>query len=215
MRRSAFKSVVLYGTVGISLLLMLAELVFTAEQRRTRAEMGAVLSAFFSAEVLPYLDKWGAGRTIEIVIERSPSCHMCSVDGSGFDNQTWFGQSLALRKSSLSGAWFAQSSPTTRASFFVNSIFPSDLRTDLALPNGTRAIFVSSNDLGPDQFQSKFPDNIGFFVVSNVGTNLSKTEALLYIEHFCGGLCGGGEYILMRKVAGVWHVADRHGTWVS
>jgi hypothetical protein len=215
MRRSGFKRVVLYATVGISLLLVLVGLLFTAEQRRTRAETGAVLSALFSEEVLHDVDKWGAGRTIEIVIQRNPSCHMCSVDGSGFDNQTWFGQSLVLKKRSLSGAWFAQSSSMTRASFLVNSIFSSDLLTDVALPSRSRARFVSPNDLGPDQFQLKFPNNIGFFVVSNVGLNLNKTEALLYIDHFCGGLCGAGEYVLMRKVDGVWHVADRHRTWVS
>jgi len=40
----------------------------------------------------------------------------------------------------------------------------------------------------------------------------SENEALLYGNHFCGGLCVDGGYVLMRKVNGVWHVVDQHGT---
>ena len=56
---------------------------------------------------------------------------------------------------------------------------------------------------------------LAILCVSHVGLNLNKTEALLYVDHFCGGLCGRGEYVLMRKVNGVWHVVDSHVTWVS
>lgn len=55
----------------------------------------------------------------------------------------------------------------------------------------------------------------GIFVVSHVGLSLNKSEALFYVDPFCPGLCGGGGYVLMRKVDGVWHVADRRVTWVS
>src|SRR5262249_18740416 len=107
---------------------------------------------------------------------------------------------------SLSSGWLAQLSHETRASFFLNSVFPSDLPTDLALPSRSRALFASPNDLGPHR---------EYFVVSHVGLNVKATEALFYVDHFCGGLCGGGEYVLMRKVNGVWHIAGRQGTWVS
>ena len=63
-------------------------------------------------------------------------------------------------------------------------------------------------------FQQRFPKNFGYIAVSQPGFNLSKTEAILYIDHFCG-LSGGGGYILMRKVSGVWRVEDQHSTWVS
>lgn len=45
-----------------------------------------------------------------------------------------------------------------------------------------------------------------------------KTELLfgiLYTNHFCGGLCGGGEYILVRKVNGVWRIVYQPDTWMS
>jgi hypothetical protein len=217
MSRNHFKSIVLYATAGIGLLLVFVGLLFAVERRRTQAETGAVLSALFSQGVLHDMDKWDAGRTVEIVILRNPDCRMCSVDGSGFDTHSWFAPSLRSRGSSLSDAWFAQSSRITRASFFLNSVFSTDVSTDLHLPSGARAAFVNASELGtkPNDFEARFPNNLGFFVVSRVGLNLNETEALLYVEHFCGGLCGGGEYVLLRKVDGEWHVVDHHGTWVS
>ena len=218
MSQNRFKRIVLYATAGIGLLLALAGLLFAVEQRRTQAETGAVLSALFSQGVLHDMDKWGAaGRTVEIVIQRNPDCRLCEGGGSESDRQFWFGRSLKSRVSLLSDAWFAQSSRITRASFFLNSVVSTDISTDLRLPSGARAVFVNRSDLGTktSDFEARFPNNLGYFVVSHVGLNLNKTEALLYIDHFCGGLCGGGDYVLMRKVNGVWHVVERHMTWVS
>jgi hypothetical protein len=217
MSRNRFKSIVVYATAGIGLLLVLVGLLFAVEQRRSKAEMGAVLSALFSQDVLQDTDKWRAGRTIEIVIQRKPDCRICSLDGSGPDRQSWFAPSLRWRGSSLSDAWFTQSSRITRVSFFLNSVFSTDVSTDLRLPSGARAVFVNPSDFGTQtsDFEARFPNNLGYFVVSQIGLSLNKTEALLYVDHFCGGLCGGGGYVLMRKVNGVWHVADHHNTWVS
>ena len=217
MGRNRFKSIVLYATAGIGLLLAFVALLFAVEQRRSKAESGAVLSALFSQGVLQDMDKWRAGRTIEIVIQRKPDCRTCSVDGRGPDWLSWFAPSLRWRASSLSDAWFTQSSRITRASFFLNTVFSTDVSTDLRLPSGAQAVFVNASDLGtkPGDLEARFPNNLGYFVVSQIGLNMNKTEALLYVDHFCGGLCGGGEYVLMRKVDGVWHVVDRHGTWVS
>jgi len=213
MNQNRFKRVARYASVGIVLVFALIGLLLGVEQRRTQAETGAVLSAFFSQQV----DQWGAGRTFEIVILRVPDCRMCSVEGGEFDKEFWFGRSLKSRASLLSEAWFAQLSRTTRASFLVNSVFSTDVSADLILPKGARAVFVSPSDLGtkPSDFEARFPNNFGYFVVSHIGLNLNKTEALLYVDHFCGGLCGAGEYILMRNVNGVWHVVNQHRAWVS
>jgi hypothetical protein len=217
MSRNHFKSIVLYATAGIGLPLVFIALLFIVEQRRTQAETGAVLSALFSQGVLQDMDKWGAGRTVEIVVQRNSTCRMCSVDGNGPYRLSWFAPSLRSRASSLSDAWFAQSSRITRASFFLNSVFSTNINTDLRLPSGARAFFVNPSELGTttSDFEARFPNNLGYFVVSHVGLNLNKTEALLYSDYFCGGLCGGGSYVLMRKVDGVWHVVDRRRTWVS
>ena len=212
---SRFKSIAFYTTAVIGALLALIALFLVIEQRRTQAETGAVLSAFFSQEVLN--GNSDAERALTIVVMRNPDCHMCSVEGGEFDEQFWFGRSLKSRASLLSDAWFAQSSRTTRASFFLNSIFSTDVSADLILPKGARAVFASPSDLRTKQadFEARFPHNFGYFVVSHIGLNPSKTEALVYVDHFCGGLCGGGGYFLMRKVEGVWHIVDQHLTWIS
>jgi hypothetical protein len=214
MGQNRLKKTVLRATAGIGLLLALVGLLFVVEQRRTQAETGGVLSAFFSQVVLRDMDKWGAGRTITIVVMRNPDHH---IEGFTQVPQSWFAQSLKSRGSSVLDAWFAQSSPTTRASFFLNSVFSRELTTDLRLPSGARAVFVSPSDFGTKagDFEARFPNNLGYLVVSHVGLNLKKTEALMYIDHFCPGLCGGGGYVLMRKVNGVWHVVGQHLTWVS
>ena len=163
------------------------------------------------------MEKSDAERKLTIVVMRNPDCHMCSVETGEFDKQFWFGRSLKSRASLLSDAWFAQSSRTTRASFFLNNIFATDVSADLILPKEARAVFVNPSDLGtkPGDFEARFPNNFGYFVVSRSGLNLNKTEALVYVDHFCGGLCGGGGYFLMRKVEGVWHIVDQHYTWMS
>jgi hypothetical protein len=216
MNRNHFKSIVLYAAAGIGLLLVFVVLLLAIERRRIQVESGAVVSALFSQGVLHDMDKRGGGRPVEIVILRRPDCRMCSAGGTEFDRRFWFA-SLRLRWSNLSDAWFAQSSRTTRASFFLNSALPTHISTDLRLPGGARAVFVNRSDLvtkksDPD---ASFPNNLGYFVVSHVGLNLEKTEALVYVDHFCGGLCGEGEYVLMRKVNGVWQIVDRNVTWVA
>jgi len=215
MSQNRIKRIALYATAGIGLLVLLVGLFFAIERRRTQAETGAVLSALFSQDILRDIDKWGAGHPTDIVIQRKPDCRLCPPVAN--DMESWFAESLKLRRSTLSDAWFAQSSRITRTSFFVNSIFSTDVSADLTLPQGARAIFINPSDLGtkPGDVEQRFPDNLGYFVVSHIGLNLKKNEALLYIERFCAGLCGGGEYVLMRKVNGVWQIVDHHSTWVS
>jgi hypothetical protein len=54
----------------------------------------------------------------------------------------------------------------------------------------------------------------GFLTFSSVAFNSDMTDALFYTEHLCG-LCGGGEFVLMRKTGGNWMIANWYGTWVS
>lgn len=163
------------------------------------------------------MDKWDAGRTITIVVMRNPACSICLEPPIGLESQSWFTQPVKSRGISVTKTWFAQTSKITRGSFFLNSVFSRNLSTDVRLPSGARAVFVNPSDLGAKvgDIEARFPDNFGYFVVSHVGLNLNNTEALFYVDHFCGGLCGGGAYFLMRKANGVWHVVDRRDTWVS
>ena len=113
---------------------------------------------------------------------------------------------------------FTESSVVTRSSFTLSNAFPSRLRIALRLPAVVTTIVVSREDLekadSSGEFQTRFPNNMGYIAVSQAGFNFSKTEAIFYLDHFCG-LCGGGRYVFMRKTNGIWKVVDEHYTWVS
>jgi hypothetical protein len=40
-------------------------------------------------------------------------------------------------------------------------------------------------------------------------------QALVYIEHGCGGLCGTGHYVLLEKGVDGWKVIKRSMVWIS
>jgi hypothetical protein len=194
---------VVRGTLLVVVLLTLIALLSILEQRRTDREMGAILSALFSDQGVQ--DR-SAGPEIQIVFLREAQNAWAGTDfrrGLLFDRGSSFSES---------------SSPLTRASFILSNVFPRNIRANLQLPSGARAFFISRRELEeprPRDFQTRFPNNLGYFVVSHVGLNLSKTEAIFSGDHICSGLCGGGDYFLMRKVNGVWRVVDQHVVWVS
>jgi len=193
----------------VALLLACIIVLFLLEQRRTQGEMGAILSAFFSDQVLRNIQDQGAGagREIQIVVVRESQ--------NPWDSEILRRSLLFDRQSS-----FPQSSRTTQAGFFLGNLLSTNIQTELHLPSGAQSFFINWKELKldgtkPIDFQTRFPNNFGYFVVSHAGLNLGKTEAILYVDHFCGGLCGSGGYFLMRKLGGVWRVVDQHVTWIS
>lgn len=78
------------------------------------------------------------------------------------------------------------------------------------------ALFKDDVMGGWEAFHRKYPKSSGFLTLSRVGFNEDKTQALVYKGWSCGGLCGGGSYILLTKKKGVWVVGPGIGpTWVS
>jgi hypothetical protein len=203
MQRSLFAKVVIRAAVAAVVLLAGVVVLVVVEQQRTQAELGAVLSAYLSDEVRHNAHDWGSGRGIQIVLQREAQ-----------QPGTWRWRWLLLFDRRLQ---FPQTSFVTRMSFVVRNAAPSDIRAPLHLPSGVDYVVASRSELERPQssdFQQRFPDSLGYIAISQAGFNLAKTEAILYIDHFCG-LCGGGGYILMRKVNGVWRIVDVHSTWVS
>lgn len=200
MRYGRYTQLALRVGMAIAILLAVLAVSFMVEQRRTQAEMGSILSDLFSQEL-----SQEQGRNIQIVLQR---------DAENPWKSTAFRRSLLLDPRSS----FAKSSRTTRASFFLSNLFWTDIHAKLHLPGGAQAFFFSRREaerMKPGDFQKRFPNNVGYFVVSQAGLNPGRTEAILYIEHHCPGLCGGGAYILVRKVNGVWRLVDQHNVWVS
>ena len=203
MRCSRYAKIAFRSTTVVIVLLVCVAVLFFVEQRRTQTEVGAVLSAYLSDEVLHNAHDWGSGRGIQIILQR---------EAQQPGTWRWRWSMLFDRR-----VRFPQASFVTRTSFVVSNAVASDIRAELHLPRGVDLVVVSRRELEQSQssdFQQRFPNNLGYIAVSQPGFNFNKTEAILYVDHFCG-LCGGGGYILMRKVSGVWHVLDQHSTWVS
>jgi hypothetical protein len=52
--------------------------------------------------------------------------------------------------------------------------------------------------------------------LSRVGYSRDSSHALLYLDHHCGGLCGTGWRVqLRREAAGHWHVVSIETTWIA
>lgn len=165
--------------------------------------MSVVLSAYLSDEVLHNAHDWGSSRKVQMVIQR---------EAQNPGNWRWRWIMLLDRRSR-----FPESSRTSRFSFLLTNLFPTDIQAELHLPSGVTPVFVGRKELErtePNDFRTRFLNNFGYIAVSHIGLNLTKSEAIFYVDHFCG-LCGGGGYVVMRKVNGQWRVVEQHSTWVS
>ena len=63
--------------------------------------------------------------------------------------------------------------------------------------------------------EEKYPGASGFIRLAGVGFNPEKDEALTYVEHGCGSLCGTGTYVLLRKSAKGWKVDKTVMLWIA
>ncbi len=65
------------------------------------------------------------------------------------------------------------------------------------------------------RFYEKFPDSGGYVWLSNVGFNKARDRALVYFVHWCGDLCGTGQYIHLIKTENKWKVGMVGRIWIS
>jgi hypothetical protein len=210
MQRSWYRKLAVRASIVVAGLLVGIAILFALELRRTQAELSAVLSDLFSGRASGEVPDVGSGRSIQIIVLREAETPGMPPGGTTTRRSQWFDEKLR----------FPQASPATRISFLLANSLPTEIRADIRLPNGAEAFVLSSGELDHmtrHEFQRRFPKNYSYeyFSISQAGFNFNKTEAILYGNHHCAGLCGGGEYILLRKVNGVWRIVDRHGTWVS
>jgi hypothetical protein len=68
---------------------------------------------------------------------------------------------------------------------------------------------------GWQEFYKEYPKSAGFWRFSRPGYNSVRDEALLYVVHSCGGLCGTGHLYLLSKQNGQWTVKNRVMLWIS
>jgi hypothetical protein len=99
--------------------------------------------------------------------------------------------------------------------YLLGALRPHPVRQTLKLRRSHRlATAAQIESYGTKRWDTLFPDNCGYFVLSSVGFNRGRTQALLYVEHICG-LSGHGGYFVMDKVKGRWTVTAESSRWVS
>lgn len=64
--------------------------------------------------------------------------------------------------------------------------------------------FQNKGLAGWEAFYSRFPDSGGYVWFSAVGFNREKTKAIVFVNHMCGSLCGGGGPHFLEKKNGKW-----------
>lgn len=70
-------------------------------------------------------------------------------------------------------------------------------------------------DSGWTSFYQKYPRSSGIVFFSAVGFNRDRTQAFVYAGSQCDGLCGSGQYVLLRKENGLWIIQQQMALWVS
>ena len=209
MVRNRYTRIAVRAAAGVAFLLALIALLFLCELRRARAETEALLSDL-SNEAPHNAPAPGSGRNFQIIFMREAKAPGTRPGETKARWSLLFDEQLR----------FPQASFVTRSSFLLTNAVPTDIRVKLHPPKGVEFVVLSNSDLDHmtrSDFRQRFPDyqHLESISISQPGFNFNKTEAILYFERSCPGLCGGGAYILLRKVDGVWRIVDQHNTWMS
>jgi hypothetical protein len=192
------------GLFLLAVLGLLAAAVW-AERERNATEEYVVYSAYLSAGLLNDAHDWSVGGPVQVVVKNTTKV--------GGNLRFW-----ALRM--LDGrVHFNELQKSTRSSYVARNLFPTRMLPKFVLPSRAVVALASEADIqsyssGSQEFQKKFPRNLGFITLSGIGFNSSHTQAVFYVDHICG-LCGGGRYVLMEKINGTWRVREEHYTWIS
>src|SRR5215469_721922 len=75
--------------------------------------------------------------------------------------------------------------------------------------------FKKGTGKGWQEFYKRYPKSAGYWQFSRPGYNSTRDEALLYVSHSCGSLCGTGHLYLLSKQSGKWTVKNRVMLWIS
>jgi hypothetical protein len=96
----------------------------------------------------------------------------------------------------------------------LKDAFKIDLNHTLVKKDEFDQIFKGGVN-GWEEFYKRFPDSGGYIGISRAGLNPAMSQALIYVEHGCGGLCGTGHYLLLEKSDGIWKVTRKFRAWIS
>jgi hypothetical protein len=174
-----------------------------AERERNKEEEYRVYSAYLSEGLLNDAHDWSVDVPVGIVIADR------TISGGNLRFRLLF---LFDRRVDFLGLL-----TSTKASYLARNLFRTRIESKFSLPARATAYVTPEDEhdsLSLQVSQEKFPHNMGLVTLSGVGFNPSRTQAVFYINHFCG-LCGGGRYVLMERVNGSWRVKEEHYIWIS
>jgi hypothetical protein len=67
-----------------------------------------------------------------------------------------------------------------------------------------------------ERFYEKYPNSTGLLRLSRVGFNSGGNQAAFYVSNHCGGLCGGGYFVIMQKDSNSeWKIDQEFQLWIS
>jgi len=96
----------------------------------------------------------------------------------------------------------------------VQPLFTSKLSPRIVSSVEISDFFKKKGD-GWEGFYRKYPKSSGYWAFSPVGYSNDSLEALVYVDHSCGYLCGTGHLVLLEKENGAWIVKNRVMLWIS
>jgi len=137
---------------------------------------------------------------------------------------------LVVSDKTVAGDWFAGVDPGRRlagveketfdgyrssnsVSRYLGHEMGDDSRITLLNEFESSGIFKRKN--GWADFRKRFPNVNGLIIFSSVGLNPTHTQGLVSVEKQCGGLCGEGKFVLLKKVNGRWTIVRKIIAWES
>jgi hypothetical protein len=79
-----------------------------------------------------------------------------------------------------------------------------DLPHQLLSKDALRAFLPEDKRGSMELFDRTYPGAGGYLTLSAVGFSADRSRAMLYVSHFCGGLCGSGWFSFFEKINGRW-----------
>jgi hypothetical protein len=76
-------------------------------------------------------------------------------------------------------------------------------------------LFSGDLDRSWASFYARYPTSNGLYSFSRVAFSRAGDEAVMYVSHSCGGHCGVGKYVALKKQKGFWQPVCTHSEWVS
>lgn len=132
-----------------------------------------------------------------------------STLGRDFERVTRARHSLRTQTSTLGSTI---KTPLTYAS---DSVFGQMTRAADSLHHALPDLFPTFATAFAQTFRDRFGDAQAWVSVSAVGYSQHGAVSIVYVEHHCGALCGGGAIVLLQRTPTGWSVRDIHGTWAA